>query len=166
MKTLRTDRLVLRQAGDADAAFIAELMTDPGYLDMIGDRGVRSERDAGEYLRSALIYDYSDGLGFNIVEAAGIPVGICGLVKRPDYEAPDLGYAILGAHGGQGYATEAAKATFDHARRDLRMPQLLAITTARNTASRRVLARLGMTEEAPGQEDTETRIFRIRWNAS
>ena len=163
MKTLHTDRLVLREARDTDADFIAALMNDEGYLGMIGDRGVRSGDDARQYLRSAPIYSYELGLGFNIVERAGTQVGICGLVKRPDYEAPDVGYAILGAHSGQGFATEAATATLAHAREDLHLRQVLAITTAKNVGSRRLLKKIGMSEIPTGDPDDGRRIFRICW---
>jgi RimJ/RimL family protein N-acetyltransferase len=46
---------------------------------------------------------------------AGLPIGICGLVKRNYLDDIDLGYALLPRYWGQGYAYEAAKAVLDYA---------------------------------------------------
>jgi [ribosomal protein S5]-alanine N-acetyltransferase len=146
MQTLTTPRLLLREANDVDAAFIATLMNDPGYLSMIGDRGVRTAEDAAKYLRSALIYIYGPaGLGFNIVQLhSGTCIGICGLVKRDTLQDVDLGYALVAAHCGLGYATEAAAATLAHAQGTLGLQRVVAITDPGNTASARVLQKIGM----------------------
>ena len=46
----RTARLVLRELGPDDAAFIVALLNDPDGLRNIGDRKVRTEEDARAYL--------------------------------------------------------------------------------------------------------------------
>lgn len=159
MRTITTARLVLRPATLADAAFIQELMNDPGYLARIGDRGIRTPADARAYLGTALIYRYGpDGLGFNVVERLedGVPVGICGLVKRDGLDDVDLGYAMLSREAGRGHATEAAAATLGHARRGLGLGRVVAVTTPGNAGSRRVLEKIGMrlegTVRLPGQD--------------
>ncbi len=158
MKALRTPRLLLRPATADDAGFLAGLMNDPAYLHFIGDRGVRTPQDALQYLASAVIYRYEDGLGLNVVETldGAQAVGICGLVRRPDLPFADLGYALLPGHVGQGYAAEAARATLDHAFNGLGLPCVLAITRPDNLRSRRVLEAVGMAQAdraAPGYED-------------
>lgn len=158
MKVLRTDRLVLRPATEDDAEFLVVLMNDPTYLHFIGDRGVRTVADARDYLATALIYRYEQGLGLKVVEtrSGGEPVGICGLVRRPDLAFADLGYALLPGQVGKGYAVEASRATLDHAFNDLGLPCALAITRADNLRSRRVLETIGMQMDdglTPGYED-------------
>lgn len=58
MQPLTTQPLVLREANDDDATFIAELVNDPGSLTMIGNSGVRNAADARQHLRTAHIYVY------------------------------------------------------------------------------------------------------------
>lgn len=157
MKTLKTPRLLLREANDADAAFLVRLMNEPAYLRLIGDRGVRTVLNACDYIATAPIYRYcSEHLGFNIVELAngGMPVGICGLVRRDSQGDVEIGYAISDMYAGQGYATEAAVATREHAHGELAFARLTATTLVKNVASRRVLEKIGMTlQEISNPED-------------
>lgn len=147
MDILTTPRLRLRHVCEHDFPFIARLMNEKGYLEHVGDRGVRSAGDAARYVATAALYRYDAGLGFNLVEsrADGEPLGICGLVQRGEPVVVELGYAFLDQAAGSGYATEAAATTVAHAFAELRLECLHAITQARNAASRRVLEKLGMT---------------------
>lgn len=47
MKTLKTRRLLLREATTADAAFLVRLMNEAAYLRLIGDRGSGSTHGLG-----------------------------------------------------------------------------------------------------------------------
>jgi RimJ/RimL family protein N-acetyltransferase len=156
MKTLTTRRLLLREATIEDASFLVRLMNESAYLRLIGDRGVRTVRDACDYLAIAPIYRYgSERLGFNIVEVAdgAVPVGICGLVRRDPQGDVELGYAISHIYAGKGYATEAAAATQEHAHGELGFARLSAITLMENAASRRVLKKIGMTLQEVSNPD-------------
>lgn len=147
MLAIETERLRLREAGPPDAAFIAGLMNEPDYLRIVGDWGVRSADDAGAYIGSAAIYAYGrEGLGFNIVELrnGGARVGICGLVRREAIGDVELGYAVRADHRGAGYATEAARATLEHAHTGLGLRHVVGIVDAAHAASRRVLEKIGM----------------------
>jgi ribosomal-protein-alanine N-acetyltransferase len=84
-------------------------------------------------------------------------VGLCGLVKRDGLKDPDLGYAFLAEAWGRGYASEAARACLDHARRTLRLGRIVAITTPGNAASQAVLKKIGLkpagTVRLPGKDE-------------
>lgn len=108
---------------------------------------MRTLADAEAYVRTAPLFaDGPDGLGFNIVEerATGQAVGICGLVKRDTLDDVDVGYAFLERAAGRGYATEAAAAALAHARNDLGLERVVAITGVGNGGSRRVLEKIGL----------------------
>jgi RimJ/RimL family protein N-acetyltransferase len=86
----------------------------------------------------------------------GMPLGMCGLIKRDTLEDVDLGFAFLARHHGHGYAREAASATLEHARRDHGLTRLAAITDPDNTRSIHLLESLGFRyvetrSLAPGQ---------------
>lgn len=145
MSVLRTQRLVLREFTFEDDGFILELLNEPGFLRFIGDKGVRTLADARHYLQEGPMDSYrQNGFGLYAVclgEAA--PVGMCGLVNREGLDDPDIGFAFLSRHWGNGYAVEAAAAVLDHGRRLLELPRILAITSPDNWASIAVLEKIG-----------------------
>lgn len=143
---LTTPRLRVRPLTLDDAAFIVELLNDPAFIRNIGDRGVRTPDDARAYLNAGPLASYTrHGFGLCAVElaAAGTGIGICGLLKRDELPAPDIGFAFLPAWRAQGYAREAAEAVKADAFTRLRLDPLLAIVNPDNAASIRLLERLG-----------------------
>ena len=143
----QTERLSVRRFTLGDAPFVLRLLNEPLWHQHIGDRGLRTLEDAQTYLTTRLLAHYeAHGFGSYCVELrdTGEPMGLTGLIQREGLDAPDLGYAILGAHHGRGYATEAARATLTHARTDLGLDRVVAFIDADNVASRRVLEKVGM----------------------
>ena len=140
MTRLSTARLTLKDVGPEDAAFVLELLNDPGWLRNIGDRGVRSLEAASAYIVERF------GKSFWLVarNREGEPLGMCGIIEREGLDFPDIGYAFLERHSGQGYATEAVTALLDHARESLGLETVVAITAPDNAASQRVLEKIGL----------------------
>ncbi|MDZ4376155.1 MAG: GNAT family N-acetyltransferase [Phenylobacterium sp.] len=163
MMVLETERLLLRDVEAGDADFMLELLNSPGFLENIGDRGVRDTSQALRYIEDRVLTSYREH-GFGMWLAAevktGDPVGLAGLVRREGLDMPDVGYAFLPRAWGQGYAQEAAGAVVAHARDTLGIPRLAAITTPENFASMAVLRKLGFTLQGmiqlPGIEREST----------
>jgi ribosomal-protein-alanine N-acetyltransferase len=137
---LKTARLTLTPVTHDDAEFVLELLNDPGWLANIGDRGVRTLDDAHRYIDER----FSKTLWLLARGESGERLGLCGLVERDGLEHPDIGYAFLARHAGHGYATEAAAAVLKHAREVVGLPRVVAITSPGNTASQRVLEKIGL----------------------
>ncbi|WP_194902974.1 GNAT family N-acetyltransferase [Quadrisphaera sp. INWT6] len=74
-------------------------------------------------------------------------LGYCGLIEGEGDQDPELAFELLRRFWGQGYATEAATAVVDWARSSGHH-SLKATVWDWNTASRRVLAKVGFTEVA------------------
>lgn len=145
---LETGRLRLRELTTGDAAFIIDLLNTPGWLQYIGDRNVRTEVQAIAYLQNGPLKGYREhGFGMWRVEtrADGTPIGMCGVMKREHLEAPDVGFALLPQYSGQGYAHEAARAVLNYAMESLGISKVSAIVLPGNTASIRLLEKLGLT---------------------
>lgn len=146
MSVLETERLTLRRVEEGDAAFLVELMNEPGWLRFIGDRGVRTVEDARAYMERA-IHAQHERHGISLLAVvpreAGVPVGLCGLVRRDALPGPDLGFAFLERWSGRGFAREAAAAVLRHAREELGLARVLAVTSPDNERSLRLLASLG-----------------------
>lgn len=162
---LETPRLRLQELGDADAGFLTELLNTDGFLRHIGDRGVRTPADALRYLAEGPYASYAAngfGLWKAVRKADGRAVGMSGLVKRDTLPHPDLGYAFLPQHSGQGLASEAGAAVLAHGFETLGLARILAIVTPHNTGSRRVLEKLGLRHLGDQAFDAETlRVYGI-----
>jgi RimJ/RimL family protein N-acetyltransferase len=146
MPILQTQRLRLRQLTAEDAPFVLKLVNDPSWLQYIGDRGVRNLEDARHYILNGPVESYRvRGFGLYLVELEGakIPIGLCGLIKRPELEDVDLGFALLPEFTGKGYALEAAAAVLEQGHAALGIDRIVAIATPGNERSIRLLEKLG-----------------------
>ena len=165
MQVLETERLVLRHFKPSDAAFILELVNEPGWKKYIGDRGVNSLDDARRYIETVPLASYAKhGFGLWAVELkdGGSLVGMCGLIKRDTLEDVDIGFALLSRFEGRGYAREAANATLAYARDQLGLTRVVAITTEHNHRSGILLERAGMSYEGTISQGGEAlRLFGI-----
>jgi len=162
-----TERLVLRWLRLEDADFILELLNDPGWIQHIGDRGVRTREGAADYIRNGPMAMYQrEGFGLYLVELkdGGEALGMCGLIKRDTLEDVDLGFAFLEPHCRRGYGYESARACLQLARDTFGLGRLVAITTPANKVSGLLLEKLGFSFEDTvrlGGEDAETKLYAI-----
>jgi RimJ/RimL family protein N-acetyltransferase len=143
---LATARLNLRTAGLDDAAFYLALVNDPDFIAHIGDRGIRDLEAARQALLDGPIAMQEErGHSLYVVELKeeGVPIGMCGLIKRDSLEGVDIGYAFLRDYRGRGYAHEAGTAVLAHAP-SLGLQRVLAITAPDNIASNGLLRKMGM----------------------
>ncbi len=155
---VKTERLAIHKLSLTDASFILELVNSPGWLRYIGDRNVHSLEDAEAYIQNGPLKSYHDnGFGLWKVECADKPIGMCGILKRPELDLPDLGFAFLPAYQGLGYAHEAAAGTLSYARDVLQLTQLCAIVQPDNARSIALLKKNGFsrvgTFSFPGKEE-------------
>jgi RimJ/RimL family protein N-acetyltransferase len=146
-----TERLTLRRLCLDDAAFMLGLLNEPSFLRFIGDRGVRTLDDARKYLRDGPLASYERfgfGLFLVLLKEQGVPIGICGLLKRESLPDVDVGFAFLPRYWSQGYALEAASAMMDYGREVLGLGRVVAVVSPDNAASIRLLEKLGMRFES------------------
>jgi RimJ/RimL family protein N-acetyltransferase len=147
---IETERLLIREFTPDDAAFVLRLLNEPSFIENIGDRGVRTEEEAVAYLASGPIASYAaHGHGLCRVELreTGEPIGMCGLLRREQFDDPDVGYSFLPEFWGRGFALESVAAMIEDARRRLGLTRIIAIVAPHNTASSRLLEKLGFTFE-------------------
>jgi RimJ/RimL family protein N-acetyltransferase len=164
---LETERLTLRELDAAcDSAFVAELLNTPKFLKYIGDRGVRSMDDASDFINNKYAASYREnGYGLYAVDLKrnGIPIGMCGFVRRETLPGPDLGFAFLPDYEGQGYAIESAEAVMRFGRENLGFDEVWAITSLDNDASGRLLQKLGFAfKQTIKNGDGELKLFHVK----
>jgi RimJ/RimL family protein N-acetyltransferase len=165
MTILETARLVVRKISIDDAEFILQLLNEPSFLRFIGDKGVRNIADAIQYIQSGPLASYERfGFGQYLVDLkeSGVPIGMCGLLKRDSLPDVDIGFAFLPNYWSQGYAFETASAVMDYGRSTLGLRRIVAITSPDNAASGRLLEKIGLRFERLiklADDQAEVRLF-------
>lgn len=147
MNVIRTARLQLRELELRDDEFILQLLNESAFLRFIGDKGVRTLSDARDYIWKGPMDSYRRcgfGLYLASLSDGGLPIGICGLVKRDNLADVDVGFAFLSRYWSQGYATESAAAVLAHGTEQLRLARIVAITAPDNHGSIAVLEKIGL----------------------
>ena len=144
---IRSERLQLRELELQDDEFILRLLNEASFVRFIGDKGVRTLSDAREYISKGPIDSYRR-FGFGLYLASlldgGLPIGICGLVKREALPDVDVGFAFLTQYWSRGYAAESAAAVLAFGTEQLQLRRIVAITAPDNHASIAVLEKIGM----------------------
>nr|WP_245769687.1 GNAT family N-acetyltransferase [Streptomyces indicus] len=150
MRRIETERLVLRRWREEDVAAMAAVNADPEVMRWIGDGAVRDEaatRSAIEAVERAWEHE---GFGLFAVEVreGGRFAGFTGLAVPhflPEVlPAVEIGWRLGREFWGKGYATEAARAALRFGFVDRGLNQILSISQPQNTASERIMAKLGM----------------------
>ena len=144
---IETSRLRIRKLSVEDAEFVLRLVNEPAFIANIGDKGVRTLADAKNFIaKGPWTCQAKRGYGQFLVEQKedGDPVGICGILYRDSLNLTDIGFAILAKYRGRGFAFEAAAAVMKYGFSKLPIEEIVGLTSAENTASIRVLEKLGM----------------------
>ena len=144
---IETERLLLRKLTLYDAPFIFELVNTEGWLKNIGDRNIKSIKDAESYLSSGPIKSYHEnnfGMWLVIEKTHQASIGLCGLIKRPSLDDIDIGYALLPKFYKKGFAYEAAQATYDYGINELGIDRIVGICNIDNKASIHILEKIGL----------------------
>lgn len=141
---LETDRLRLRPFLPADRDAYRALNADPLVRRYLGGVLTAAEADAEREEIAAFFTRRGLGMIPVVRKADGAFLGTCGLSYTPWYPDLEIGWRLLPAFWGQGYASEAARAWRDHAFGALGVARLISVADAPNVASHRVMARLGL----------------------
>ena len=163
MIVIQTERLVLRHLEEGDASFMYKLFNEPSWIKFIGDRNILTVEDALIHMKEKYISSYKEnGFGLYLVEikTSKIPIGVCGLIKRPALENVDIGFALLPEYTGYGYAFEAAEGCLTYGYEKLQLNKIVAITIPENARSIKLLEKLGMCNAGnPGLKDKKDCIL-------
>ena len=157
---LHTDRLRLRVPDVRDADGLYWLFADPDVMRGLGKDPISTLEEARTMIEEGVGGWRTDGLGPFIVETAAPTdrrvVGQAGLMVfdtrgwKPStwadagsHAQPELGWALIRAHWGHGYATEAAAAILDWACQRRSIGRLVSLISPGNVRSESVAERLG-----------------------
>ena len=150
-RTIETPRLLLRQWREDDLAPFAALNTDPEVMRFFEEPLSHERSDAWARAIAAVIQDQGWGLWALERRDTGEFIGFTGL-QVPRHELPfnpcvEVGWRLARSAWGQGFATEAGRASLAHAFGPLELDEVVSMTAVTNLPSRRVMERLGMTRD-------------------
>ncbi|MCL6296304.1 GNAT family N-acetyltransferase [Jejuia spongiicola] len=161
-----TERLLISKVSLQDAPFFVELMNTPHWLKYIGDRNIRSVKDAEANLKNGILKSYKDnGFGFYKVllkAENNKTIGTAGLIKREQLDDVDVGFGFLPEYEGKGFGFEASVEIMKLAKSEFKLKKVVAITNPDNHNSIKLLEKLGLVFEKrvnPFEEDKELLLF-------
>lgn len=144
---LETPRLILREKVLEDAPFFMALNSDPLVVQYTGDGPFKDLAEAEAIVNYVIGQYRRNGYGRWLVslKETGGPLGWCGLKYHDDGGDTDIGYRLMQKYWGKGYATEASRACLAYGFEHLGLSRIIGRVVPENTASIRVLKKLGMT---------------------
>ncbi|GAB3724934.1 GNAT family N-acetyltransferase [Amycolatopsis oliviviridis] len=149
---IETARLRLRALTEADTEAIVKLFADPALSAHFAVPLTEPDQ-IREMVGRRLAYDGPAGMGHWTIERDGEVIGLAHL--RPSAElpgdVPEIGYYLSRAHGGQGLATEAARALLEHGLVGLGLSSVWALVGESNVASQNLVRRLGFLDVGGGE---------------
>ncbi|MEV8510590.1 GNAT family protein [Actinoplanes sp. NPDC051475] len=154
---LTTERLVLRRFRLEDAGALAAYRSDPSVARYQSWNSPYSLDKARYAVQTMVAADPRQPGWFQYaVELAeeDTLVGDVGVNLADNLRQAEIGYTLAPRWQGHGYATEAVRAVVDHLFRDRGLHKVSAECDARNTASARLLERIGFTREGHLRQHT------------
>ena len=149
---VRTERVVLREFRVDDYDALLAFHSDPDNVLYVPFeartpdemRVALEKKIAGTTLAAA-----GDHLDLAVTLHDGTVVGdLIVMLHQVEHDTVEVGWIFAPAHAGRGYATEAVRAMLELVFTGLRARRAVARVDARNTASLRLCARVGMRQEA------------------
>ena len=150
MAEISTERLIMRSWRESDLGPWAAMNSDPEVRRYLGPL-LTFEQAAAWVLN---FQDDLDRYGFGFwaleVRASGEFIGCTGLRTLDEgmpFTGVELGWRLARPAWGRGYATEAGLAALAYGFDAMGLPEIVAVTMARNLRSRAVMRRIGMTTD-------------------
>ena len=165
--SLETPRLILRRFTPADAANFAAYRTDPEIARY-------QSWDTPYTLEQALYFIHAIGSDepgrpgewFQVaiqLKSDPLLIGDCAFqILAEDPKQAEIGFTLAGGYHGQGYAAEAVQGLLAYLFTSFNLHRVRANCDVENTASARLLERVGMRREA---HFIESLWFKGRWSS-
>jgi RimJ/RimL family protein N-acetyltransferase len=135
---------MLREFTHSDAEHLYLLNSDPDVIRHTGDPPFNSLQEAENFLRNYKEYQMNGfGRWAVILKKENRFIGWCGL-KRNEENMVDLGFRFFKKDWGNGYATEAAKASLEIGFNQMNIDRIIGRAATENIASIKVLEKLNM----------------------
>jgi [ribosomal protein S5]-alanine N-acetyltransferase len=145
--TIESPRLFLREFVDTDANDLFELDSNPQVMQYIGTPPATSpQQSAASIDRQKAYYALHPGLGIwpAFTRQERTFIGWFALKTLDKTAFIEIGYRLLPAFWGKGYATEMSRELIRYGFDKLQLTQIVGVIDPANLASRRVLQKVGL----------------------
>ena len=167
LDTLETERLRLRplRLNDVDA-YYASITSDADVMRYLPGGGAARKRSDSEWVLGYFMQHAElHGFGIWAVEEkqSGALIGHAGLEYIPGASDVEIAYTLAKAAWGKGYATEAARTVLKYGFEALNLSEIYGLSFPANSASQRVMQKLGMKFEGTTHRfyNTELTCYRL-----
>jgi ribosomal-protein-alanine N-acetyltransferase len=143
---IETPRLALREMTLADLDFVAGMLADSRVMRFYPKTYSREESEEWVLRQMSRYRNQGFGLWLAVDSRNETPVGQVGLVRQEVDGAfeDEIGYLLDASCWGRGLATEAARATRDHAFEALGKERVISLIRPENVPSQGVANRVGL----------------------
>jgi len=141
-----TDRLFLKRFKMEDLEAYTRIMGDRNVGKWFPKGNSYTREESEESLRNILNHWDKNGFGIWAIvdKGSGVLIGRCGLNLIAETSEVEVDFVVASDSWGRRYATEAAKAALAYGFEKLKLDRIIALAKPDNTASRRVIEKLGM----------------------
>lgn len=145
---LETERLLLRELTVDDAENFYDLNLNPNVIRYTRDSAFANINEAKRFLENYA--DYKEN-GFGrwavICKSDNKFIGWCGLKYSEDSNETDIGFRFFEECWNKGFATESAEACIHYGFEKLNLKRIIGRAMSENTASIKVLQKIGLSFE-------------------
>ncbi|AQW95807.1 GNAT family N-acetyltransferase [Elizabethkingia anophelis] len=142
---LETERLLLRELNSDDAGDFFNLNENPNVIKYTGDKAFQNIDEAREFLENYQDYRLNGYGRWAVMSKENNEfVGWCGLKYNSSTDETDVGFRFFEHYWNKGFATESAGACIDYGFKSLNLNAVVGRAMQDNTASVKVLEKLGM----------------------
>ena len=147
---LETQRLILRPLAESDAQDIFEIFSDKQvmkYYDLLPFETLERAREQIDFFTSGFAQKQMIRWGIELKDNGKL-IGTCGFFAfNEDAEKAELGYELNSSYQGKGLMTEALEAVLGFIFRESVINRVEAYVEPQNTASQKLLEKVGFTKE-------------------
>jgi RimJ/RimL family protein N-acetyltransferase len=143
---------------------LIEQRSDPDVSKYLGGTKLQNPDALGKRIRFYMSCYESHGFGMcaMVWRPTGEMIGSAGLQPLDGTDEIEVGYSMIKDYWGKGIGTEAARAWLDHGFREKALERIVAVAHTENSASRRIMEKLGMTyEKTEFHYDAECAFYAI-----
>jgi RimJ/RimL family protein N-acetyltransferase len=164
MVSLISERLILREFIDQDFDSVHLYAVDQEVVRYM-PWGPNSETDTRNFINTAISFQSEQPrtkyeLAVDLREDDTL-IGGCGIrISNPELQEADFGYCLNRNYWRKGYATEIARTLLEFGFRKLNLHRIYATCDPQNIGSKRVLEKMGMSQEGHFRESI---LIRGEW---
>lgn len=162
MKTLETERLIMRNWKESDIFDFYEYASVEGISEMTGWPPHKSIEDSNEILKGFIENDVEYAL---VLKEENKVIGSLGFHKRtadPNYKADiqrEIGYVLSKAYWGKGFMPEAVREAIKYAFEEIKVDVLWCGHKSFNLQSKRVIEKNGFRFYCDGTYESFDKIY-------